>query len=123
MALKSDVNTLVRSWGEDILNSSEWLFAYEVLVNRWHNRYLSVPLPANAALYEHLRDERVSFLDEDSLTGPSLPVAFRGRHPTPPEPDEDITDTELPDIIALDDIEGDSTDEDIDEDIDETSFY
>lgn len=75
--LKSEINTIVRSWGQDVLNSSEWLFAYEILTNRWHNRYHSIELPENSALYEHMRDNSVSFIDDEVISQISLPLPFR----------------------------------------------
>jgi hypothetical protein len=75
--LKSEINTIVRSWGQDVLNSSEWLFAYEILTNRWHNLYHSIELPENSALYEHMRDNSVSFIDDEVISQISLPLPFR----------------------------------------------
>jgi len=79
ISLKSEINSIVRHWGEDVLNSSEWLFAYEILINRWHNRYISVELPDNCALYEHMRDNSVSFIDDEAMSQVSLPHSFRRR--------------------------------------------
>ena len=111
ISLKSEVNSIVRSWSEDVLNSSEWLFAYEVLRNSWHNRYAQVHLPANRQLYEFMKDSNVSFLDESNLGLTELPAVFR-RHTSvsggvdlfdflsndevesvSPEADDDVVDT------------------------------
>lgn len=75
--LKSEINSIVRFWGGDVLNSSEWFFAYEILTNRWHNRYCSVELPSNSALYEHMRDNSVSFIDDEVMSQVNLPLPFR----------------------------------------------
>ena len=67
MALKSEVRGIVKSWDDNVLNSSEWLFAYEVLVNKWHNRYSRVLLPKNKILFEYLKDQQVSFLEKTKM--------------------------------------------------------
>lgn len=85
LSTKSELNTIIRSWGEDVLNSSEWLFAYEVLINAWHNRYVQIPLPANRALYEVMIDNNVSFLDESKLASIHLPSIFERHAPRMPE--------------------------------------
>lgn len=123
VALKSEINSLVRSWGDDALNSSEWLFAYEIMVNNWHNRHVSVELPTNSALFEHLRDNSVSFLDDDVIAEVNLPRPFRDRLDIPDYIEEEDADW-LSDLL-VDDLGEDGTDEDEDDDdvSDEDSNY
>ena len=71
-----------RKWGPDVLNSTEWLLAYEVLVHGWHDNRIAVQLPSNADLFEEMRDSRVSFI-EDSVLGrqTQLPQIFMNHVP------------------------------------------
>jgi hypothetical protein len=85
LSTKSELNAIIRSWGEDVLNSSEWLFAYETLINAWHNRYAQIALPENRALYEVMIDSNVSFLDESKIASIDLPFIFQRYVPSLPE--------------------------------------
>lgn len=120
LALKSEINAVVRSWGEDVLNSSEWLLAYEVLQNSWHNRYAQVRFPQNKALYEFMQDSNVSFLDDSKVGHIDLPPAFR-RHARSIIAPEEREELDTFDFMASDEFEGDSSENDDDE-ID-TSYF
>lgn len=120
ISLKSEINSIVRSWSEDVLNSSEWLFAYEILTNRWHNRYVSVELPDNSALYEHMRDNSVSFLDDEAMSQISLPPPFQNQLE---DADEEVESTEdwlstfLADEGDIDESDGEDEDDVSDADL------
>jgi hypothetical protein len=113
MPLKSDVNAIARSWSEDVLNSSEWLLAYEVLLNRWHSRFVPVQFPQNKELYELMKDTNVSFLDYLSLEHIDLPPAFRRYARSSEGPEEE--DLDFTDFLAEDEVEGHSSEQDDDE--------
>jgi hypothetical protein len=112
ISLKKDINTIVRSWGTDVLNSTEWLFAYEILVNKWHNRYVNVPLPDNRTLFEYLVENRISFLDDGQISVVNLPHMFKQKVD---EKKDDQAEKDWFDFFEDDEIEGESTEEDDDE--------
>jgi len=111
---------MVRSWGEDVLNSSEWLLAYEVLQNTWHNQYAQVRFPQNKALYEFMKDSNVSFLDDSRVDHIDLPSPFR-RYARSGVDSGEGEDLDIHDFLANDEVEGDSSEQDDDE-ID-TSYF
>ena len=120
ISLKTEINSIVRHWGEDVLNSSEWLFAYEILTNRWHNRYISIELPDNCALYEHMRDNSVSFIDDEAMSQINLPPPFRRQLEDADEEVESIEnwiETLLADDVDIDESEGEGEGEGEDDDI------
>jgi hypothetical protein len=78
MPLRTTINDIIKSWGNEVLNSSEWIYAYEILVNRWHNRYNGVSIPPkNSELFEHIRDRNVSFLNDAESLISKIPKAFK----------------------------------------------
>ena len=101
ISLKTNINSIIRTWGDDILNSSEWLLAYESLVNKWHGRNVSIRLPRNNELIEHLRDNKTSFIDFDAMGRLSLPQIFKQRIGT----DEQDIESDWEDIFGAEDDE------------------
>ncbi|MDA3898022.1 MAG: RNA-directed DNA polymerase [Desulfobacteraceae bacterium] len=115
ISLKSEINSIVRLWGKDVLNSSEWLFAYEILANQWHNRYNSIELPDNCALYEHMRDNSVSFIDDEAMSQISLPPPFR-RQIEDAEHEDELTEDWLSTVL-VDEEDVDESDDEGDDDV------
>ncbi len=77
ISIKKMFNELVRNFDENILNSSDWLFGYEVLINKWHNKYTSVRIANNPELFELIRDENISFLNSTIMLDQDLPTVFQ----------------------------------------------
>ncbi|MAG13787.1 MAG: hypothetical protein CMN78_04245 [Spirochaetales bacterium] len=109
--LKSEVNAFVRSWGDEALNSSEWLLAYEILVNRWHNLYASINLPDNRELFEYMRDNRISFIDDAEVERVDLPHVFK-KYLAVDETKEGTDDNDWADIFEDDEVEGETSEDD-----------
>ncbi len=112
ISFRTEVTDCARDWDVDVLNSPEWLLAYEVMVHQWQRKGVRVPLPSeNRALYELLADKDVSFLDEPVLSATEVPSAFRKardkKEPDALEPDL----PEILDFIAKDKVEKDTADE------------
>ena len=108
LPLKSEINAMVRLWSEDVLNSSEWLLAYEILLNTWHGRNVQVQFPQNKELYEFMKESNISFLDCSRVDYIDLPAAFL-RHS---RSTIDVEEAEEADFLANGEVEGDSSDED-----------
>lgn len=110
---RTEVTEIVREWDSDVLNSPEWLFAYEVMVNQWQRKGVRVKLPSeNRKLYELLADNDVSFLDDISSDDLALPMTFKKAKAAATEGVEpDIP--EIMDFIAKDDVEKDTKDEQV----------
>ena len=121
LALKSSINSIIRSWGDDVLNSTEWLLAYEALVNKWHNRYTSINLPENHELVEHLRDNEISFIDSTIMDRIALPQIFK-KCSTVGEREVDENEFDLMDFLGNedDDVEDETTEDD--DDVDNVSY-
>ena len=112
ISFRAEVAECVREWDTDVLNSPEWLLAYEVMIHEWQRKGVRVPLPPeNGTLYELLADKNVSFLDDSALETIEVPSAFRKakaeKEPDTVEPDA----PEIMDFIAHDEVEKDTADE------------
>jgi hypothetical protein len=112
LPLRATINDIIKSWGDEVLNSSDWLFAFEILVNGWHNQYNQISIPSqNSELFEQIRDEDVSFLmDNESLIS-IIPRVFKDLLIN-----DEIAHTEDDDDYDLDD--DDDIDWDDDDDLD-----
>jgi hypothetical protein len=117
ITLKSRFNSIIRFWGDDVLNSTEWLLAYETLANNWHNRYTNVRLPDNSELVEHLRDNEISFIDNTILGRITLPAIFKKYSAEGTcEEDDNEFDSFNPFVNEDGDVEDESTEDDDDVD-------
>ncbi|MBT3191422.1 MAG: hypothetical protein HN341_02590 [Verrucomicrobia bacterium] len=114
--LRRLVNGIVNSWDDGVLNSSEWLLAYEILVHGWHNQYHQVQLPRNKDLFEVMLDNQVSFLDQAHRGQVRLPEAFRNRLPAEPaESLDDLSEEMFGGQLADDELERDESDDPVDD--------
>jgi hypothetical protein len=114
ISFRAEVTECVRDWDAEVLNSPEWLLAYEVMVHQWQRKGVRVPLPAeNADLYELLADLKVSFLDDAAVSSADVPVAFRKAKA---RDESDAVEPDVPvmmDFISRDEVEKDSDDEEV----------
>jgi len=115
-SFRAEVTACVRDWDTDVLNSPEWLLAYEVMIHQWQRKGVRVPLPPdNRALYELLVDQNISFLDDDAVLTAEAPSVFKKakakKEPDTVEPDA----PEIMDFIAKDEVEKDSADETVED--------
>ncbi|MGA9539121.1 MAG: RNA-directed DNA polymerase [Desulfobacterales bacterium] len=119
--LKTFINSIIHTWEDDILNSSEWLLSYEVLVNKWHNRYARISYPDNFELFEHIHKNGISFLDTACIQKIELPHIFKKYLlKDNAEKEECELEWEDPDDNEWDDVEDEDTEDDDDE---ETTPY
>lgn len=104
--LQSDINAIVKSWGKDVLNSEDWLFAYEVFANGWHTSGTRIEMPSNRELFEYLKDNKVSFLDFSALNRIYIPTVFRQEVSKDERPFEDFFAEEDDDDNKIDGVSG-----------------
>jgi len=115
LSFKAEVTACVRDWDGDVLNSPEWLLAYETMAHNWQRRGVSVPLHAETKeLYEVLIDKQVSFLDETIITRVEIPSAFKSKKVSK-QKEEGVIEPDNPDIMKclLDEEDDDSLDDEV----------
>lgn len=104
LEVKTEIDSLIQSWDENVLNSSDWLFAYEILVNKWHNECTSIKLPKNKKLFEFMRDSKISFLEDNKIKKVDLPQAFKEKKTK--KALEDVEANQSDEEISEEDLEG-----------------